>query len=378
MTDQNQFLFACCQVGAETVCKQELLGRYPDFRFAFSRPGFLTFKVPTGTDTNSFILVSTFARTWGWSLGKCSGDDSQQLVADAIEIAGECDATVIHCWQRDTHVPGDRNFEPGISPLAQGMGELLLVAMKTKRPQIQLNRRAKPGEHVLDVVLVEPNQWWIGWHASQTIPQSWPGGVPIIEDDGPKISRAWLKACEAILWGQVPIRPNDVCLEIGSAPGGAAQHLLERGAMVVAVDPGELDPEIATHKNLIHIRRRAKSVSRKDVADARWLFVDVNMPPSYSLELIADFATNSHMHLRGVVATLKLSNWELATQIDDFRNQVKDLGFSVVRTRQLAFNRQEFCLVALRNKFERRLAPGKSSIAEKGEKPNAVPTSEEE
>jgi len=359
MTVTSQFLFACCQVGAESVCKQELLTRYPDFRFAYSRPGFLTFKMPPELDVNSFSLVSTFARTWGWSLGKCEADDSSQLVAEAAQIARDCDSNLLHCWQRDKYLPGDRMFEPGISPLAAGIGELLLAKLKTDNPQMQLNRRAKPGEKVLDVILVEPNLWWIGWHTSQTIPQSWPGGVPLIEDTGPKISRAWLKACEAILWGQVPIRPDDVCLEIGSAPGGAAQHLLERGAMVVAVDPGELDPAIATHKNLIHIRRRAKAVPRRDVADARWLFVDVNMPPSYSLELIADFATSSHLHLHGIVATLKLSTWDLAARIDEFRQTVKDLGFSVVRTRQLAFNRREICLVALRNRFERRLVSGK-------------------
>ena len=41
-----KFLFATCQVGAEAALKAEMAHRWPGFRFAYSRPGFLTFKLP--------------------------------------------------------------------------------------------------------------------------------------------------------------------------------------------------------------------------------------------------------------------------------------------------------------------------------------------
>ena len=41
-----RFIFATCQVGAEKAVKGEVARRWPDFRFAYSRPGFLTFKLP--------------------------------------------------------------------------------------------------------------------------------------------------------------------------------------------------------------------------------------------------------------------------------------------------------------------------------------------
>jgi 23S rRNA (cytidine2498-2'-O)-methyltransferase len=170
------------------------------------------------------------------------------------------------------------------------------------------------------------------------------------------VSRAWMKICEALMWGQVPLRAGDICAEIGSAPGGAAQYLLQQGMQVIAIDPAEIDPAILDHPKLKHLRRRARDVPRRDLADVRWLITDINMPPSYTLDVIEDYIGNRQMHVRGIVATLKLTDWELAKEIDSYRERIRKLGFSVIRTRQLAFNRREFCLVALRNKFERRLS----------------------
>ena len=49
MPDRPEFLFITCQTGgAGAAVKEELARRWPDFRFAFSRPGFLTFKLPEG------------------------------------------------------------------------------------------------------------------------------------------------------------------------------------------------------------------------------------------------------------------------------------------------------------------------------------------
>lgn len=359
----QQFLFVCCQVGAESTCKREIQERYPALRPAFSRPGFITFKCDPAIQPGSFHLVSTFARTWGWSLGRTTGDDIATLAGEVVQKSGTAKLPLVHCWQRNQRVPGDDGFEPGISPLAELAGQSLLAASAAAGHSPDLNRRARPGERVLDVVLVEPGEWWFGWHSSETVPQSWPGGVPPVEQEGDRVSRAWLKISEAVLWGQVPIRAGDAVAEVGSAPGGAAQFLLERGAIVVAIDPAELDPAVAAHPNLTHIRRRAKDVPRRDLADIRWLVVDVNMPPNYTLDVIEDYVSSPHLHVRGIIATLKLSEWELAAEAASWRERVRKLGFADVRTRQLAFNRQEICLVALKNRFERRLSRGRGGAA---------------
>jgi len=94
-----QFLFAVCQVGAEAVCKQEILNHHPELRLAYSRPGLLTLKIaqpedpkPETTLTNWAdhpTLISTFARTFGNVLQRFSGPDLGPLVESIGELVGE-------------------------------------------------------------------------------------------------------------------------------------------------------------------------------------------------------------------------------------------------------------------------------------------------
>ena len=54
------FLFVTCQAGAERAVKAELARRWPDFRLAFSRKGFLTFKLP---EEHTWPPTSTWSRS---------------------------------------------------------------------------------------------------------------------------------------------------------------------------------------------------------------------------------------------------------------------------------------------------------------------------
>lgn len=353
MSEPAQFLFVCCQFGCEKTCKQELLDLYPGLRFAFSRPGFVTFKViDASIRPGAFQLEATFARVWGWSVGKAKNDDQQELTTAVAEIISAVDNssqfTMLHCWQRDTSMPGKAGFEPGISPVAAEAGQQLLETLQAQRPELQLNGVSKPGQPTLCVVLVERNEWWVGWHDAGTMSQRWPGGAPPIQLPPTAVNRAWLKMHEAVLWGQVPIQKGDVVAEIGSAPGGAAQFLLEHGATVIAIDPAEMDPAVAANPSLVHVRKRARRVPNEALKNVRWLTIDINMPPSYTIDVIRDYVETRDLTIRGVIATLKLSDWKLAERLEEYQHEFSEMGFDFVETRQLAFNRQEFCLVALR------------------------------
>jgi 23S rRNA (cytidine2498-2'-O)-methyltransferase len=355
MPDPVNFIFVCCQFGAEKTCKQELLTRYSGLRLAFSRPGFMTFKVTEpGIRPGNFKLKSTFARVWGWSLGKEKSDDTEELTkavaTQIISIVGSRPLTNLHCWQRDLSLPGRQGFEPGISPVAKVSGQMLQETLKQQWPDLQLNGTSQLGEQTVCVVMVEPNEWWIGSHDASTIAQCWPGGAPPIELPPHAASRAWLKIHEAVLWGGVSMQKGDVVAEIGSSPGGASQYLLERGATVIAIDPAEMDAAVVGHPSLKHVRRRARDVPKRDLKDVRWLTIDINMPPSYTIEVIRDYVEVRGLPVRGIIATLKLPDWKLAEQIDTYRQQFEAMGFGFVDTRQLAFNRQELCVVALRKR----------------------------
>ena len=114
-----RFIFVVCQNGAESVCKSEILTNHEGLKFAFSRPGFLTFKDDAGLLPEKFHLKSTFARSYGWSIGNSKSEDLKaqlEQVQQFSEILKSCDH--LHVWQRDTRIPGTSGFEPGCSVLA--------------------------------------------------------------------------------------------------------------------------------------------------------------------------------------------------------------------------------------------------------------------
>jgi 23S rRNA (cytidine2498-2'-O)-methyltransferase len=350
------FLFMVCQVGAETALKQEVARRHPDFRFAFSRRGFVTFRIPDEIARDrKFELNCVFARTWGFSLGKAVGTDGHQLARDFWQPFVErypsdvlAQFKHLHVWQRDRDFPGDSDFEPGITPLAEGIGELILEHQPnvgTPWP-LPLNENAQVDDRVLDCVIVEPNEWWFGWHRANSVETRWPGGVPCIDAPENMISRAYLKMVEALLWSELPIQPGDRFVEIGSSPGGSCQALLDRGCVVTGIDPAEMDPLLLTNPNFTHVRSRSKRVERDDFQNFRWLAADANVAPNYTLDTVEAIVTAPDVRIEGLLLTLKLTDLALAANLPLFNKRIRSWGYRHVRARQLAFNRQEVCVIA--------------------------------
>src|SRR5438132_1671777 len=103
MTPAPAFLFLTCQVGAEGAVKNELARRWPDFRFSYSRPGFLTFKLPPEAKLEAdFDLGSVFTRSYGFSLGKSTGATNDELAKAVAPIIAGRTFEQLHVWQRDT------------------------------------------------------------------------------------------------------------------------------------------------------------------------------------------------------------------------------------------------------------------------------------
>lgn len=382
-----EFLFTVCQVGAEKALKAEMAANWPAFRFAYSRPGFLTFKLPEGEAlAPDFDLRSVFARTHGFSLGNVSGASGESLAKEVWALAAGREFQHLHVWQRDALAPGEHGFEPGMTPLAEEIGKLLLAARgessassQTRQSlggeglsdevahpksgdfgyELPLNKRARVGQQVLDVVLVEPGNWWVGWHQAASMPSRWPGGVAQIELPEHAVSRAYLKAREAILWSRLPVEAGDRAVEIGSSPGGSCQALLDLGLEVIGIDPAEMDEAVLEHPRFTHIRKRSAEVKRREFRGVKWLLADSNVAPAYTLDAVEAIVTHSDVHIRGLLLTLKLLNWELASEIPDWMARVRSWGYEHVRARQLAYNRQEICIAATKSRSMRRAAPWK-------------------
>lgn len=349
-TDRNEasFLFVACNPRSQKLCKQEIEQSYPDFAPSFSRPGFLTYKTEAARP-DRFDLSLTFARTFGWSLNPAQAGEPDTLVETIIETAQQNKCSHVHIWSRDWIDHSQSETSDSEKAVTSLVGEL--TQQKTK---IKLNQVAHADQKILDVIWTDPQRWWFGWHIAGAIPQRWPGGIPQFSPPKTMISRAYLKAREAILWSGIPIQKGTVCAEIGSAPGGSCQRLLELGAEVIAIDPADLAPQIAKHPNVKHLKMRGRDVPHRQLSDVAWLLVDSNVTPAHTLDTVEELVSGQHTHFRGLLLTLKFTDPKLAVQIASYIQRIKSWGFRFVKTRQLAYGRQEICVMALKQKSARR------------------------
>jgi 23S rRNA (cytidine2498-2'-O)-methyltransferase len=350
-----RFLFAVVQAGAERALKNEVARDQPRLKFAFSRPGFVTFRVPDDVPpSREPKLDCVFARTRGHTLGKVLGDtDDAQLARDAWRcIENELPRDTarelkhLHVWHRERALPGDEDYDATADEVARAVGEVLIAQRPGAiSPPPFVNATAAPGDLVLDCVLVERHEWWLGWHRAAAPQTRWPGGVPTIAPPPRMISRAYLKIVEALEWSQLPLKAGDRCIEIGSSPGGSCLALLERGLVVTGIDPAEMDPAVLAHPGFTHLRARAKDVKRSVFRDCRWLVMDANVAPNYTLDTLDGLLTQAGVRPQGLVLTLKLTDRTVAERLPMVAERIRRHGYRRVRMRQLAFNRQEICAV---------------------------------
>jgi len=345
----TRFVFVSVQSGAERALKSEIAREHPELRFAFSRPGFVTFRSSEDL-AHDFVLRSVFARTWSFSLGKVNGSDDSQRAREAWRLIGEQlpDEPIhpLHVWQRDRALPGDEGYDSAADELARSLGALLIG----NQPAASKPRIVNGAATIGDLVLVERDEWWLGWHRASTPETRWPGGVPPITPPPRMISRAWLKMVEALEWSELPVQPGDRCVEIGSSPGGSCLALLERGLHVTGIDPAGMDTEVLAHPNFTHIRAIAKNVGRAIFRECRWLVMDANVAPNYTLDTLDGVLGQGGARPEGLVLTLKLTDPALVEKLPAMAERIRRYGYRRVRMRQLAYNRQEICVVADRNR----------------------------
>jgi 23S rRNA (cytidine2498-2'-O)-methyltransferase len=387
--DAAQFVFMTCRAGAEGALKQEVARVEPAWRPAFSRPGFLTFKHAGESLLDDKELGErhwTFAHAHGISLGRLTGTQLADLVRQVWQHAGVAafvDSKTpleIHVWQREPAFDdaGDETF---VTPLCLEFEAALRAAapeVANVQRTVSTPRRAAPrNSYVLDVVVVEPGEWWIGYHRAVRRNERWPGGVIPVRLPAHAVSRAYAKLEEALQWSDLPLAREDECVEIGCAPGGASQALLDRGLFVTGIDPAVVDPALLEHPHFRHLKKRGSDVRRQEFVGVRWLTADMNIAPNDTLDEVETIVTNPQVAIRGLVLTLKMSDWSVASRLPEFVERVRGWGFRDVRTRQLVTGGQEVCLVALRRKALRRLGRKRSWAGalsrERRDEPHSAP-----
>jgi len=342
----DAFLLAACQGGAEGPLKARALAVDPDLRPAAWRRSIVTFRRPPAARPVDLARLAerlVFARTLAHSLGQVTGGDARALASAATALAAGLAPTSVHVWCRDHRAGLDP--EEARAALLDSLG---LAA--------DLEPLAAPGSVVLDCVVDAADRWWVGWHRADWPAGRWPGGVyPLAAAPTTAVSRAWLKLDEALAAFGVPLVAGQRAAELGAAPGGACQRLLEAGLEVIGVDPAALDEKVATAAGFSHWRMRARDVPVRRFRGVDWLLADMNIDPRSTVAALGRIATARGVRLRGIVATLKIPDWSRAAELNAWLAAFREWGFSP-RARQLSTAGREVCVVALRRPVTRRPA----------------------
>jgi 23S rRNA (cytidine2498-2'-O)-methyltransferase len=279
------------------------------------------------------------------SLGQVTGDDVATVVREAVALARAkgIEPQNVHVWHRVT--PVGRGAPEALTAAADARAILLDVLGL----DLSLPAEAEAGSHVLDCVIDSESRWWVGWHTADSVPSRWPGGFhPAAFSELPKgiVSRAWLKLDEAVRVFEIPLAAGQRAIELGAAPGGACQRLLEAGLHVVGVDPALVDTVVSSRPRFTQWRMRAREVPLDKFRGCDWLVADMNIDPQSTLASLGRAATARGVKLQGIIATLKIPDWARAAELSGWLTTIRSWGFEP-RARQLSTSGREVCVVAL-------------------------------
>lgn len=329
------FVFASCARDYVGHVKEDVSRDLPALRLAYSRPGFLTFKIDDDVPPE-VPRPSPWARVWGSSLGRVRRAD------DALALL-PADARRLHVW-------GLAELDGDEAPVAQAE-----AALREAAPgRFQTEPRARDGELVVDVIVAADGAWLVGMHRHGPGRSPFPGGELPVEVPADAPSRAYAKLEQAIAWAGMPVAGGHVAVEVGSAPGGAAYALARRGVSVWGVDPGAMAPHVLAYvgpggARVHHVQETLASVRWEMLPRAvDWLLLDVNLAPPVAIHGLARLVPAWRKQLRGAVLTLKMNDAIVRRGVATWLHRVAALGFRDVLVTHLPANHAELCVIARR------------------------------
>ena len=112
------------------------------------------------------------------------------------------------------------------------------------------------------------------------------GEVQFVEDRESAPSRAYLKLWEALTLLDERPGPGDLCVDLGSSPGGWSWVLQQLGASVISVDKAPLDPQIAGLASITHRQESAFGIPPESLGPVAWMVCDIACYPERLLDLV--------------------------------------------------------------------------------------------
>jgi len=196
-------------------------------------------------------------------------------------------------------------------------------------------------KRLLQVWVLDEDALWVGATPSAKALSTWPGGRSRLKRPKDAVSRAGLKLEEAIAWTGLGPEKGDIVADLGAAPGGWTQVLLQRGCTVIAVDPKGLAVK-APPQRLAHLKQSAFAYAPPETLD--WVVCDMAYQPLEVAKLLAKWAHRSWA--RQVISNVKLPMRSKVETLAEVRKVLEAAGWEGLKTRQLFHDRDEITLYA--------------------------------
>jgi 23S rRNA (cytidine2498-2'-O)-methyltransferase len=150
--------------------------------------------------------------------------------------------------------------------------------------------------------------------ASPSCSSPFPNGEARFVEDKTAPSRAYLKLWELFTRIGARPQPGELCLDLGSSPGGWTFVLQKLGARVLSVDKAALDPSVATLPGVEHRNQSAFALDPAAVGPVDWLLSDIVCYPKRLLDLVQKWRQAGTV--RRFVCTIKFQG---ATDVEAMR-----------------------------------------------------------
>lgn len=297
---EKMFIFTLVNLGSEKCLKEEILIKYPDLKFAYSKSGFLTFKNINENSNNKFNLI--FARRYGKTISKYNKLDMERYIEE------------------------NKNQYK--------------LQIYTNELEILKSETANIGDTILNVIKISENEYWLGTNKVDRFDWNMGGASPKLTLPDLSPSRAYLKIAEAVIWSNFDIK-NRVVLEFGSAPGGAVYYLLENNCTVYGVDMGKMDNICLSNPKYTHISSPMQNITKDDLPEnIDTLLCDVNLSP---LDVIPHLLKIIKINpsIDSVFYTLKIGNKISIKNILEYIDKLKNTKFKTIKATQLPSNKSE-------------------------------------
>lgn len=326
-----KFVYFICNSGSASLLKEELKRKHPYFNVAFSRQTFLTFKRADGLESRlDFDPRCVFARAFGISLGKVKKSEIGKVLQSELNHLQK-ENFILHEWSLDE--------SPSWS-VRQELKDLFTLQEKNI-PSL--------GDYIIEIIKIGENDFFLGLRKHSFWQTPFVGGIPdfILPTEAP--SRAWLKTEEALHLSKAELRPGEIVLEIGSAPGGSVFNFLNRKMKVYGVDTAEMHQVCLQHPSYTHLSTTMQKIDLSKIkGKVRWLAIDINQKPSYALRELRILLPDLQKDLLGMFLTFKLTDGDSIKRIDGNIKELQDYKMNVLAT-QLYHNRNEIFLYVVPN-----------------------------